>query len=102
MSTGTFCAALQDPETKALSFPYFVQQRDGVRIRDRRTHGRTAGKTLTGEVLRTRQPLLATPDVRRDLAAQGVLDVAGVEAVGWVGDLPRVGEHAIIATRVER
>jgi PAS domain S-box-containing protein len=101
MSTGTFFVALQDPETNALSFPYFVQQRDGVRIRDRRTHGRTAGKTLTGEVLRTRQPLLATPDVRRDLAAQGVLDVAGSEAVDWLGVPLAVGDRVIGVLGVE-
>jgi PAS domain S-box-containing protein len=101
MSTGSFFVALQDPATNALSFPYFVQQREGVPAVDRRIHGRTAGKSLTGEVLRTRQPLLATPEIRRDLVAQGVLDAAGGDAVDWLGVPLAVGDRVIGVLGVE-
>jgi hypothetical protein len=55
MNARNFYIALYDPATQLLSFPHFVDERDSAPT------PRSLGRGLTEYVLRTGEPLLATP-----------------------------------------
>ena len=74
-----FYIALLDRESGGLSFPYFADERDSV------PSPKPVGRGLTEYVLRTRQPLLATPEVFRDLRARGEVELIASDSVDWMG-----------------
>ena len=74
-----FYIALRDEANGALSFPYFVDELDGV------PPAVKPGKTLTEYVLRTGQPLLACPSVFARLVEQGEVEMVGSPSVDWLG-----------------
>jgi PAS domain S-box-containing protein len=79
MPARNFYIALHDPATDTISFPYFVDEYDP------RPAPKRPGKGLTEYVLRTGQPLLATPEVAKDLERRGEVEVIGAPSIDWLG-----------------
>ena len=74
-----FYIALHDPASGLLSFPYFSDERDPTPA------PKPLGRGLTEYVLRTGQPLLATPEVFRDLVARREVELIASDSVDWLG-----------------
>jgi PAS domain S-box-containing protein len=89
MPARNFYIAVFDPATATLSFPYFVDEFDT------RDLPRGLGKGLTEYVLRTGQPLLATPKVYEDLVARGEVELIGVPSIDWLGVPLKVHDRTI-------
>jgi PAS domain S-box-containing protein len=74
-----FYVALHDPGAGLLSFPYFADERDSTPA------PKPLGRGLTEYVLRSQRPLLATPEVFRDLVRQGEVELIASDSVDWLG-----------------
>jgi PAS domain S-box-containing protein len=74
-----FYIALLDPAAGQLHFPYFADEHDTTPA------AKVLGRGLTEYVLRTRQPLLATPEVFRQLVASGEVELIASDSVDWLG-----------------
>jgi diguanylate cyclase (GGDEF)-like protein len=74
-----FYIALYDPVSELISFPYSVDQFDESAPVMTKDHG------LTGYVIRTGRPILATQDVFDQLLQQGEVDLVGTMGVDWLG-----------------
>lgn len=79
MPAENFYIALYDKETGLVSFPYFVDEYDPP------PPPQPAGRGLTEYVLRTGQPLLASPEVFARLESQGQVESIGAPSVDWLG-----------------
>ena len=79
MPARNFYIALVDPDTRIISFPYFVDEFDETPA------PKPPGKGLTEYVLRTGQPLLATPAVSRELEHRGEVELIGAPSLDWLG-----------------
>jgi PAS domain S-box-containing protein len=82
-----FYVALHDPETDLMSFPYFVDEFDSAPP-PRKPRG------LTGEVLRSGESLLLTPE-RPDPAVASGEPILGTPPIDWLGVPLRVRERTI-------
>jgi PAS domain S-box-containing protein len=71
--------ALYDAATDMLSFPYFVDEKEGVPAPYK------AGRGLTEHVLRTGLPLLVTPSDLKELVAKGIVEEVGAAGIDWLG-----------------
>jgi PAS domain S-box-containing protein len=71
--------ALYDADVGLLSFPYWVDEHDPPPA------PRQLERGLTEYVLRTGQPLLATPEVHEDLGRRGEADLVGAPSLDWIG-----------------
>ncbi|HET7746346.1 MAG TPA: ATP-binding protein, partial [Vicinamibacteria bacterium] len=76
---GNFYIALLDEKSATLSFPYFVDEHDPPPAPI------PVGRTLTGYVIRTGRPLLASPEVFQGLLARGEVEWVGGPSVDWLG-----------------
>ncbi|MFI5180372.1 MAG: PAS domain S-box protein [Thermoanaerobaculia bacterium] len=74
-----YYVALVDSETGMLSFPYFVDEVDPP------PSPKLPGRGLTEYVIRTGEPLLASPGVFDDLVARGEVELLGSPSVDWLG-----------------
>jgi PAS domain S-box-containing protein len=81
MPANNFYVALYDEATETLSFPYFVDEADP----EHDVRPRPLLRGMTEYVLRTGEPLLATPDVYDDLVARGEVELIGAPSIDWVG-----------------
>jgi len=79
MPAQNFYVALVEAERQWISFPYFVDEYD------RDFADRPLARGLTEYVLRTGQPLLATPDVHDDLVRRGEVELIGPPSLDWIG-----------------
>ena len=79
MYARNFYIALYDPQTQLLSFPYFVDEMDETPATKR------MGRGLTEYVIRTGQPLLATPAVFEELVQCGEVELIGAPSLDWLG-----------------
>ncbi|MGA7561045.1 MAG: PAS domain S-box protein [Terriglobales bacterium] len=79
MNARNFYIALYDPQSQLLSFPYFVDEQDPTPAPRPLTRG------LTEYVLRSGDPLLATPSVFEDLLRRGEVELIGAPSVDWLG-----------------
>jgi len=79
MPAKNFYIALYDASAELFHFPYHVDELDD----DWRPI--SAGKSLTGHVLRTGKPLLATSEVFDQLVQSGQVEVYGPPPVDWLG-----------------
>lgn len=79
MPAENFYIALYDKETGLVSFPYFVDEYDSP------PPPQPAGRGLTEYVLRTGQPLLASPEVFARLESEGQVESIGAPSVDWLG-----------------
>jgi len=79
MNARNFYIALYDPQTQLLSFPYFVDEADPTPA------SRPLGRGLTEFVLRSGEPVLATPAVFEELVGRGEVELVGAPSVDWLG-----------------
>ncbi len=89
MPAKNFYIALYDAATELLSFPYFVDEYD-VEFAPKKL-----GKGLTEHVLRTGQPLLATPEVHQELERRGEAELIGAPSIDWLGVPLKIGNRTI-------
>ncbi len=89
MSVDNFFISLYDPQKNEISFPYFIDQYDET------PEVAPAGRGLTEYVLRTGQPLLASPDVFDRLVATGEVESVGAPSVDWLGVPLKTGGKTI-------
>jgi diguanylate cyclase (GGDEF)-like protein/PAS domain S-box-containing protein len=78
MPAKNFYVATWDDDSGQLTFPYFVDELDA-------TPPTTPGRGLTAYVIRTGEPLLATPAVFERLAAAGEVESLGAPSIDWLG-----------------
>jgi two-component system cell cycle sensor histidine kinase/response regulator CckA len=71
--------ALYDPQSQLLSFPYFVDEADTAPA------PKPLGRGLTEYVLRSGEPLLATPQIFEDLVRRGEVELIGAMSLDWLG-----------------
>ncbi len=74
-----FYIALFDPVNDMISFPYYVDQVDEPPTEMSKVQG------LTGYVLRTGHPLLATREIFDRLVEEGEVEAVGTPGVDWMG-----------------
>jgi PAS domain S-box-containing protein len=95
MYARNFYIALHNTTTDRLEFPYFVDEIDSPPDPQR------IGKGLTEYVLRTGQPLLATPEKFEELVSTGDVQSVGCASVDWLGVPLKSGEtsYGVIAVQ---
>jgi GAF domain-containing protein/DNA-binding response OmpR family regulator len=88
MSAANFYIALYDERRKAINFPYYVDSVD-TDIPDPNLwepFGIGNARGTTAYVLRTGRPAIVTPELHRELVAQGEIEKVGVVGKGdWLG-----------------
>jgi diguanylate cyclase (GGDEF)-like protein/PAS domain S-box-containing protein len=72
--------SILDESSGTLAFPYFADEHDPPP-----TEPVPVERTLTGHVVRTGRPLLATPEVQRRLEAEGTVVLSGRLCLDWLG-----------------
>src|SRR6266481_5787267 len=91
MPAKNFYVSLYDAEQDRLEFPYFVDEIDlTCDVKPRKLR-----KGLTEYVLRTGQPLLATPEEYEQLVAAGEAELIGVRSIDWLGVPLKVKDRTI-------
>ncbi len=95
MCARNFYIALYDRDTQLLSFPYFVDEQDQAPA------AKKLGRGLTEYVMRTGEPLLATPAVFEGLVQRGEADLIGAPSLDWLGVPLRIGNTSIGALVVQ-
>ena len=88
-----FFVALYDDKKDLLSFPYFVDEHDAAPAPRKLDSG-----TLSGEVIRTGQALLLTPDTRLALSDRSG-PLAGRDSLDWLG-VPLVSQNGVVGALV--
>jgi len=91
MPAKNFYVSLYNEKDDRLEFPYFVDEYDTARD----IPPRKLRKGLTEYVLRTGQPLLATPDVYETLVATGEVELIGAPSIDWLGVPLKVKDRTI-------
>jgi len=73
--------ALYEPETDMVSFPYYIDDMDmgAAHPPRKKRHG------ITEYVLRSGEPLLATPDVLEEMEESGEVERIGTPSLDWMG-----------------
>ena len=79
MAAENFYIALYDSRTETLHFPYFVDPYD------RKPEPKKPGKGLTEYVLRSGEPLLASPEIFDSLVGKGEVESIGAPSIDWLG-----------------
>jgi hypothetical protein len=87
--------ALHDPDTDLVHYPYFVDEHDLAPAPHK------MGDGLTDYLIRTGQPLLATPEVLQTLEDQGEVARKGARSLDWLGVPLKVGNHTFGALVVQ-
>ena len=93
MYARNFYIALLDFDLQQLNFPYFVDEQDPA------PPPNAPGRGLTEYVIRTGEPLLATPDVFEDLVRRGETELIGAPSLDWLG-VPLMGSNGCIGALV--
>jgi PAS domain S-box-containing protein len=95
MTARNFYIALYDSQSQLLSFPYFVDEEDPTPA------PKPLGRGLTEWVLRSGEPLLATPAIFEDLVRRGEVELIGASSVDWLGVPLKSGSTCIGALVVQ-
>jgi two-component system, cell cycle sensor histidine kinase and response regulator CckA len=95
MTARNFYIALYDPQSQLLSFPYFVDEEDPIPA------PKPLGRGLTEYVLRSGEPLLATPPVFDELVRRGEVELIGAPSLDWLGVPLKSGSTSIGALVVQ-
>ncbi len=90
-----FYIALHDTVTDSLSFPYFVDEQDSA------PSPKKLGRGLTDYIIRTGQPLLATPEVLQAMEDRGEVERKGSRSLDWMGVPLKVNSHTFGAIVVQ-
>jgi diguanylate cyclase (GGDEF)-like protein/PAS domain S-box-containing protein len=77
--TDNFYIALYDPHSRLINFPYYIDQFDDQPPTPMQLQG------LTGYVIRTGKPLLATREQINKLIQKGEVELVGTLGVDWLG-----------------
>jgi len=89
MPAENFYIALYDETAAVLTFPYFVDAMDP------QPQPKKPGKGLTEYVLRTGEPLLATPERFAELQKAGKVKLIGGSSVDWLGVPLKTGSRTL-------
>jgi len=89
MPAKNFYISLYDREKDTLSFPYFVDEYDQPPV------SKKPGKGLTEYVLRTGEPLLASPEKFNELLKKGDVEAIGAPSIDWLGVPLKIGGRVI-------
>ena len=89
ISVENFYIALYNPISDLISFPYYKDQYDEQPPPEK------PGRGLTDYILRTGQPLLATPEIFAKLVQQDEVELSGTKPVDWLGS-PLIVDGKII------
>ena len=95
MYARSFYIALFDPLTEMLSFPYFVDEHDVA------PSPKKMGRGLTDYLIRTGEPLLATPEVLQAMEDRGDVARNGSRSLDWMGVPLKVNNHTFGAIVVQ-
>ncbi len=95
MYARNFYIALYDAATELLSFPYFADEHDPP------PPPKKLGRGLTEYLLRTGEPLLATPEVLQAMEDRGDVARNGSRSLDWMGVPLTVGGHTFGALVVQ-
>ncbi|HYM75276.1 MAG TPA: PAS domain S-box protein [Candidatus Dormibacteraeota bacterium] len=95
MHAQNFYIALHDPATDTLSFPYFVDEQDSPPVTKK------IGRGLTDYLIRTGEPLLATPEVLQAMEDRGEVARNGSRSLDWMGVPLKVNNHTFGALVVQ-
>src|SRR6202521_3739173 len=95
MNARNFYISLYDPQSQLLSFPYFVDEQDPTPT------PKPLGRGLTEYVLRSGEPLLATPAVFEELMRRGEVELIGASSLDWLGVPLKSGTTCIGALVVQ-
>jgi two-component system cell cycle sensor histidine kinase/response regulator CckA len=87
MYARNFYIALYDPSTDLLTFPYFVDEQDTAPT------PKKMGRGLTDHLIRTGEPLLATPEVLEAMEDRGEVARNGSRSLDWMGVPLKVNSH---------
>ncbi|HKT88622.1 MAG TPA: PAS domain S-box protein [Candidatus Sulfotelmatobacter sp.] len=90
-----FYIALYDPVSDMLTFPYFVDEQDAA------PPPKKMGRGLTDYIIRTGEPLLATPEVLQAMEDRGEVARNGSRSLDWMGVPLRVNSHTFGALVVQ-
>jgi PAS domain S-box-containing protein len=90
MSAKNFYIALYDSATQTITYPYFTDEYDAPPAGPE-----PLDKGLTAYVLRTEQPLLASPEVFEELVNSGKVEPIGAPAIDWLGVPLRANDRTI-------
>jgi PAS domain S-box-containing protein len=97
MNADNFFVTLYDEERGTVNWPYYVDSVD-LDIPDPHAWeemGTGEARGLTAYVLRTGEPLLATPEVFEQLLSTGEVEVVGAHGVDWLGVPLRAEERTV-------
>ena len=95
MYARNFYVALYDSSTELLSFPYFVDEQDSP------PSPKKLGTGLTDYLIRSGQPLLATPEVLQAMEDRGEVARNGSRSLDWMGVPLKVNSHTFGALVVQ-
>jgi len=95
MYARNFYIAIYDAQSQLLSFPYFVDEADQP------PDPKRLGRGLTEYILRTGEPLLATPQVFDDLVQRGEVELIGAPSLDWLGVPLKSGTNSIGALVIQ-
>lgn len=85
--------ALYDEKKNEISFPYFVDEFD------EQPESRPPKRGLTEYVLRTKSPLLATPNKLKEIEDANEVEKIGTDSIDWLG-VPLIVQDSIIGVLV--
>jgi PAS domain S-box-containing protein len=91
MCARNFSIVIQDPESHALSFPYFVDEQASA-------PAPAPAKLASGlieYVLRTGEPLLCTPEIAQQMQRRGEVELTGKLPCHWLGVPLKVNQHVL-------
>jgi len=95
MYARNFYIALYDPASDLLTFPYFVDEQDSAPV------PKKLGVGLTDYLIRSGQPLLATPEVLQAMEDRGEVARNGSRSLDWMGVPLKVNNHTFGALVVQ-
>ena len=95
MHARNFYIAIYDPGTEIISFPYFVDEQDTA------PQSKKIGRGLTDYLIRTGEPLLATPEVLQEMEDRGEVERNGSRSLDWMGVPLKVNNHTFGALVVQ-
>jgi len=95
MHARNFYIAIYDPVTEIISFPYFVDEQDTA------PQSKKIGRGLTDYLIRTGEPLLATPEVLQEMEDRGEVERNGSRSLDWMGVPLKVNNHTFGALVVQ-
>ena len=95
MYARNFYIALYDSTSDLLSFPYFVDEQDCA------PSPKKLGRGLTDYLIRTGEPLLATPEVLQAMEDRGEVARNGFRSLDWMGVPLKVNSHTFGALVVQ-